>query len=716
MLHKNSFGKYSTLFLSRKKRAGSARERKKKLGQRGGFADVRFLDFVRRIYRFLDFVRQIYRFLDFVRQIYRFLDFVIVRQIYRFLDFVRQIYKDRAKVVCLKKSKFLGNQKLFQILESRSNNVGEKDRGRKKSGSWSRDPCSWRPSEASDGEKSGESLVSHGPQFTGLANLGNTCFLNSVLQVLFHCAFLNSDLREIVEHSRKNREIILNKVPLHDKQTAAHQLDFVQSLGDVLQHMANPRILESSPGKNQTGSYGATSVGDLTTLSSFIQRQENSQHAARTTSHGDTLHDEYIARIFQEEELLQYFHDHLVFLDESESEENDSLQDDSCSSTSTSDCYLGLCKLIGALRKLSPMYKAMVQQDPLEVLQFVLHQVKEVSHLVQVADAISADEKEQPELLVRDGQENVNGDSDTLEQGPVKKHTKSQFRKFTSKVARRFRKLCCLSSHSAAQECESKKEALKAGTDDSETHTEERKITEGFKTRREHQTSRKNGQNMFLGQMQTTTCCLRCGNVTSQDEDILELGLCFHPDMCKNNDSEAVPLQYLLNFWACQEQLDGENMRVCSSCKVKAMACRSSSISTPPSMLALHLKRFKMDRKGKASKLLVAMSIPEHLSFRKWCSPECIADDVDPQYTLCAVIEHKGRDLNCGHYTAYINTETTTMAAHRKECHGRDSGVKWVHFSDEHVTVMKDDDMQNILSPSGVHNKTPYLLFYKRNS
>uniref|UniRef100_UPI00358E6143 uncharacterized protein n=1 Tax=Myxine glutinosa TaxID=7769 RepID=UPI00358E6143 len=81
--------------------------------------------------------------------------------------------------------------------------------------------------------------------------------------------------------------------------------------------------------------------------------------------------------------------------------------------------------------------------------------------------------------------------TDTLQEGPAKKHTKSQFRQCTSKVARRFRKLFCSSSHSAAQECESKKEAVKAGTDDSETHTEEGKITEGFKTRREHQASRK---------------------------------------------------------------------------------------------------------------------------------------------------------------------------------------------------------------------------------
>jgi len=67
-------------------------------------------------------------------------------------------------------------------------------------------------------------------------------------------------------------------------------------------------------------------------------------------------------------------------------------------------------------------------------------------------------------------------------------------------------------------------------------------------------------------------------------------------DMWNKNDSEPVPLQYLLNFWARQEHLDGENMLVCSSCKLKVMASCSSSISTLPSMLALHLKRFTMDR------------------------------------------------------------------------------------------------------------------------
>ena len=124
------------------------------------------------------------------------------------------------------------------------------------------------------------------------------------------------------------------------------------------------------------------------------------------------------------------------------------------------------------------------------------------------------------------------------------------------------------------------------------------------------------------------------------------------------------------------------------------------------------LTTHRLHRNGKTSKLLVPTSIPEHLSVRRRCSPEYIADDRDHQYTLYAVIEHEGHDLNCGHYTTYINAE----AAHREVCHGPDSRVKWVHFSDEHVTVMKHDDMQKILSPSGVHIKTPYMVFYKRNA
>ena len=57
-------------------------------------------------------------------------------------------------------------------------------------------------------------------------------------------------------------------------------------------------------------------------------------------------------------------------------------------------------------RNFDPMYKGMIQQDPQQELQFMLHQAKVVCHLVQDADAIVAAENEL-ELLPSDAQEVV---------------------------------------------------------------------------------------------------------------------------------------------------------------------------------------------------------------------------------------------------------------------------------------------------------------------
>ena len=147
------------------------------------------------------------------------------------------------------------------------------------------------------------------------------------------------------------------------------------------------------------------------------------------------------------------------------------------------------CCIVHICSKLDPMYEEMAQQDPQEVLQFVLHQVKEVCHLLEAAGVILAAEKEQLQLLRREGQENDG--CDRLEEAPAKKHPKSRFKKWRSNVARGFRKLCCSSSRSAAQECESKKEEAKEGTDDSEPHIKENKNTEGATY---EQTSRRYGE------------------------------------------------------------------------------------------------------------------------------------------------------------------------------------------------------------------------------
>ena len=99
-------------------------------------------------------------------------------------------------------------------------------------------------------------------------------------------------------------------------------------------------------------------------------------------------------------------------------------------------------------------------------------------------------------------------------------------------------------------------------------------------------------------------------------------------------------------------------------------------------MLVLHLKRFGESRK----KIQTAVDFPL-TEFD--VSPLAHAAGSSPTYDLCAVCDHAGRRLNCGHYTAF----------------GVDrSSGSWHKFNDSRVSSV---DISSSLLGSGA-----YMLFY----
>ena len=100
---------------------------------------------------------------------------------------------------------------------------------------------------------------------------------------------------------------------------------------------------------------------------------------------------------------------------------------------------------------------------------------------------------------------------------------------------------------------------------------------------------------VFQGETVNETRCLWCENVTSRSESFLEISVEVKP-----NSS----IQQCLSDFSASELLGGEDKFQCDSCSGLHEAHKRLLIRTAPSVLALHLKRFKyVESVGRMQKL-----------------------------------------------------------------------------------------------------------------
>ena len=92
---------------------------------------------------------------------------------------------------------------------------------------------------------------------------------------------------------------------------------------------------------------------------------------------------------------------------------------------------------------------------------------------------------------------------------------------------------------------------------------------------------------------------------------------------------------------------------MCSLCKTKGILERRTSLYQTHALIVLQLMRFDFER----NKILTAISIKGELDFRPFMPPE--AEKSECVYDLYALIVHRGRTLNGGHYLAYVKSEDT---------------------------------------------------------
>lgn len=183
---------------------------------------------------------------------------------------------------------------------------------------------------------------------------------------------------------------------------------------------------------------------------------------------------------------------------------------------------------------------------------------------------------------------------------------------------------------------------------------------------------------LFDGLLESSVTCQTCKKVSLTRDRYMDLSLDIH------NHSINTLSDALENF-TMDETLDSDNKVTCTRCKAKRVVTKGLRLATAPTMLVINYKRFSYDLYGRASRISKNVSFPLRLVIKDFMSKANRGRP--PPYSLVAVLVHKGRSCDRGHYIAYVR-----------------KGQDWYLANDEAVTKV---DVSEVLSAQA------YVLVYE---
>ncbi|XP_061594698.1 ubiquitin carboxyl-terminal hydrolase 1 isoform X2 [Cololabis saira] len=174
-------------------------------------------------------------------------------------------------------------------------------------------------------------------------------------------------------------------------------------------------------------------------------------------------------------------------------------------------------------------------------------------------------------------------------------------------------------------------------------------------------------EELFQGQLVLRTRCLECESFTERREDFQDISVPVlddqpvspsdMPEVSPDPKPELKTLKWAIGQFASVERIVGEDKYFCETCHHYTEAERSLLFDKTPEVITIHLKRFsanslELDPYAGLSKVNTPLHTPLTLSLEEWCTKPSSAGG--QHYQLFAVVMHSGVTISCGHYTSYI--------------------------------------------------------------
>ncbi|XP_064551047.1 ubiquitin carboxyl-terminal hydrolase 1 [Drosophila montana] len=153
----------------------------------------------------------------------------------------------------------------------------------------------------------------------------------------------------------------------------------------------------------------------------------------------------------------------------------------------------------------------------------------------------------------------------------------------------------------------------------------------------------------FEGIVVLTTKCLSCETITRQKQGMLDISVPVPISGYDNAELQEKPSAYIQNSCITREYFRGDNKYSCNQCTGYTEAIRSISYEVLPRLLVIQLNRFS----GGMEK--VSTYVPTTFTLPCFCAKCCELSDANKLhvYKLYSVITHVGATLTVGHYIAY---------------------------------------------------------------
>ncbi|XP_072825215.1 ubiquitin carboxyl-terminal hydrolase 35 [Vicugna pacos] len=162
----------------------------------------------------------------------------------------------------------------------------------------------------------------------------------------------------------------------------------------------------------------------------------------------------------------------------------------------------------------------------------------------------------------------------------------------------------------------------------------------------------------------------------------------------------------LVNYFLSPERLMAENRYHCESCASLQDAEKVVELSQGPRYLILTLLRFSFDlRTMRRRKILDDVSIPLLLRLP-------LAGGRGQAYDLCSVVVHSGVSSESGHYYCYAREGTARQALSLGAADRSEPDNQWYLFNDTRVSFSSFESVSNVTS--FFPKDTAYVLFYRQ--
>lgn len=518
-------------------------------------------------------------------------------------------------------------------------------------------PCPPSPSLLLSLEKK-ESLV----PFIGFNNLGNTCYLNSVLQVLYHCPGLREGLKKLFSLSKKektkNEE---EKSEQTEEEAVPAHIDLLWSFNNLI---TSAEQLQSSFLLNPDG----FTEGDLATPPRKI---------LNTLRQLNPMYEGYLQHDAQE--VLQCI---LGYLQEAcdtikKEQENDkktvpevkqenvkvnSEEDGQVNGKRKSDTEAGNAKK-------KPKSVKSKASDGEEEQSGNAMQTRSKRKSSSDAPSDAAQDKDEEQQVtaaqgIKHEHEDESGKSAKDADGKRKKRAKLGWLRPSRKqpsIFSKFRSVGRISSTTAKNQDKTEPED-KPEEKDRETTA----VTKAEQDVPKCHAVWELMEQLFQGQLVLRTRCLECESFTERREDFQDISvpvLDEEPtspedlsEISPDPKPELKTLNWAIGQFASVEHIFGEDKYFCETCHHYTEAERSLLFDKTPEIITIHLKRFSantldLDLYAGLSKVNTPLQTPLSLCLDEWCTRRSAKGQ---NYELFAVVMHSGVTISSGHYTAYV--------------------------------------------------------------